>query len=198
MRLNFGISEMAFRIRTIGIVAIMLCISGPVGAKIDAAKWTHFTIADPLPGSAWGTGGIPLADFDGDGDPDISLSRREAKAAYWFQRINDSTWIRHTIATGDVFDTQLGSTAVDCDLDGLVDVVYSLAWFKNPGNLADKPDALWKANKYEGKGHDILSGDVNGDGHLDVIVYDGKIASWFDPARGMKQTVIGVFISIGI
>ena len=33
-----------------------------------AMKWTHFTIADPLPGSSWGTGGIPLADFDGDVD----------------------------------------------------------------------------------------------------------------------------------
>jgi len=31
-------------------------------------KWTHFTIADPLGGSSWGTGGIALADFDGDGD----------------------------------------------------------------------------------------------------------------------------------
>ena len=34
-------------------------------------KWTHFTIADPLPGSSWATGGIPLADFEGDGDLDI-------------------------------------------------------------------------------------------------------------------------------
>jgi hypothetical protein len=191
MRHYIVIRVMAFHIRIVLIMAIILFICDPVGAKIDAARWTHFTIADPLPGSAWGTGGIPLADFDGDGDPDISLSRREVKAAYWFQRVNDSTWIRHTIATGDVFDEQLGATAVDCDLDGLVDVVYSFAWFKNPGNLAEKPDTPWEAHKYPGNGHDIISGDVNGDGHLDVLTYDGKTVSWFDPARGMKQTVIG-------
>ena len=182
---------MASHVRISFIMAIMLFISGSVGAKIDAAKWTHFTIADPLPGSAWGTGGIPLADFDGDGDSDISLSRREVKTAYWFQRVNDSTWVRHKIATGDVFDTQLGATAVDCDLDGRVDIVYSLVWFKNPGNLAEQPDTLWQANKYAGKGHDILSGDVNGDGNLDVLAYDGKIISWYDPVCNMKQTVIG-------
>ncbi len=178
-------------IRITVIAAMMLCIAGPAGAEISAAKWTHFTIADPLPGPTWGTGGIPLADFDGDGDLDISLSRREARSAYWFQRVNDSTWIRHTIATGDVFDTQLGATAVDCDLDGLTDIVYSLVWFKNPGNLAEKPGTLWQANKYAGKGHDILSGDVNGDGHPDVLAYNGKTVSWYDPARSMKETIIG-------
>ena len=165
---------MAYPVRITAIATIIFCICGSAGAEIEAAKWTHFTIANPLPGSAWGTGGIPLADFDGDGDPDISLSRRETKAAYWFQRMNDSTWIRHTIATGDVFNDQLGATAVDCDLDGLVDVVYSFAWFKNPGNLAEKPDTSWETHKYPGNGHDIISGDVNGDGHLDVLAYDGK------------------------
>lgn len=182
------------RLQTTMVVATMGVIScfGPLAvAKINAANWTHFTVADRLPGSAWGTGGIPLADFDGDGDLDISLSRRETKTAYWFQRIDDSTWVRHTIGFHETLDKQLGATQVDCDLDGLVDAVYSRVWFKNPGNLAANPDSPWKANTHLGEGHDVLSGDINGDGNADVLAYDGQTVSWYDPARGLKQTVIG-------
>jgi len=181
-------ARFAFVMLTVGLAA---CVSSQVYGKIDAGDWTHFTIAERLPGSAWGTGGTPLADFDGDGDLDFSLSRRETKTAYWFQRIDDSKWVRHTMAIHDTMDKQLGATQVDCDLDGLVDAVYSLVWFKNPGNLAASPDTPWQAHSYPGEGHDVLCGDVNGDGHLDVIAYDGKTVSWYDPVRGMKQTLIG-------
>ena len=34
-------------------------------------RWTHSTIGGALPGAAWGTGGIGLADLDGEGDMDI-------------------------------------------------------------------------------------------------------------------------------
>jgi len=172
-------------------VGLVVSISPPVAGKIDPTSWTHFTIADRLPGSAWGTGGIPLADFDGDGDLDISLSRRETKTAYWFRRVDDSKWVRHTIGVHDTLDKQLGATQIDCDLDGWVDAVYSRVWFKNPGNLAANPHAPWKAQSYSGEGHDILCGDVNADGRADVLAYDGESVSWYDAARGMKQTVIG-------
>jgi FG-GAP-like repeat len=191
---RFGITKTSGRVRitvVVAMVSVVCSVHSPAAAKINAADWTHFTIADPLPGSSWGTGGIPLADFDGDGDLDISLSRRETKTAYWFQRIDDSHWIRHTMGVFDTSVEQLGATQVDCDLDGLVDAVYSRVWFKNPGNLAANPDAPWKAVSYPGEGHDILCGDINGDGHLDVVAYDGKTVSWYDPTRGMKQIVIG-------
>ena len=71
MRRYIEIRKTASGVRIALIMAMLLCISSPAGAKISAAMWTHFTIADPLPGPAWGVGGIPLADFDGDGDTDI-------------------------------------------------------------------------------------------------------------------------------
>jgi len=53
-------------------------------------SWQHFSIDPVLPGSSWGTGGPALADYDGDGDLDVAISRRNTLSAYWYERINDS------------------------------------------------------------------------------------------------------------
>ena len=174
----------------ISLLTVCFLMPCPRTGNADLTKWTHFSIADSLPAVGWGTGGTPLADFDGDGDLDISVSRREMDAVYWYQRVDDATWIQHTVAAGNI-GSKLGATAVDCDLDGLMDLVYPDLWFKNPGNLKAQPDTPWKRNEYAGTGHDILSGDLNGDGHLDVITYDGKLLQWFDTAAGMRGTEIG-------
>jgi hypothetical protein len=160
------------------------------GLPDGGMKWTHFTIADPLPGSAWGTGGLPLADFDGDGDPDVVLSRRETQAAYWFERKDDGTWVRHTMGTSAGLKDALGAAALDINRDGRLDVVLNGVWFENPG-LAGDPDRPWPAHAFAGGGHDIIAADLNGDGQLDIITYNGEAVSWFDPSADMKQTDIG-------
>lgn len=96
-----------------GDVLIGLCLicgwlaSGAVQAV--EMKWTHFTIADPLPASAWGTGGSPLEDYDGDGDLDVVISRRETKTAYWFERKTDADWVRHVMGTAEGLAKTLGT-----------------------------------------------------------------------------------------
>ena len=55
--------------------------------------WRHFSIDPVLPGSSWGTGGPALADYDGDGDLDVAISRRNTLSAYWYERVNDSLWM---------------------------------------------------------------------------------------------------------
>ena len=72
------------------VFIITICISNPwVNNKSFAQtgaypSWTHFSIDPILPGSSWGTGGAVLSDFDHDGDPDVALSRRDPKEAYWY------------------------------------------------------------------------------------------------------------------
>ncbi len=169
-------------------------ISGMVVASENSAggfKWTHFTIGAPLPGSAWGTGGTPLADFDGDGDLDIVLSRRETQTAYWFERKTDAQWVRHIVGNSEGLANCLGATELDINRDGLMDVVLSQVWFENPGNLAKSPDTPWPAHAFAGRGHDIIAADINGDGHPDIVTYGGQTISWFDTSAEMKQTDIG-------
>ncbi|MBN2130565.1 MAG: VCBS repeat-containing protein, partial [Sedimentisphaerales bacterium] len=175
---------------------ILLVVAGWPGtwaaaANGEALKWTHFTIADPLPGSSWGTGGIPLADFDGDGDLDTVVSRRETQTAYWFQRKDDATWIRHAMGKAEGLSNTLGAAALDVNGDGLTDVVLSRVWFENPGGLGERPDTPWPAHAFAGGGHDIVAADVNGDGRLDIVTYHGTVVSWYDPAANMKQTDVG-------
>lgn len=172
---------------------LLICMTVAIGATpMQAAemKWTHFVIADPLPGSSWGTGGIGLADFDGDGDLDVAISRRETQTAYWYERKDDATWVQHVIGTSETFANTLGAAALDVDHDGFVDMVYRGIWFKNPGVLPDRPDTPWQVYPYDGGGHDVIAADINGNGKLDIVSYDGHVLAWFDTTRDLAKTVV--------
>ncbi|MEW6238187.1 MAG: FG-GAP-like repeat-containing protein [Candidatus Omnitrophota bacterium] len=154
----------------------------------DVSQWTHFTIASPLPGEGWGTAGPALVDFDGDGDLDIALSRRSVQAAYWYERVDDSHWKQHTMGKSETLNDCLGSAVLDIDGDGWLDVALNRVWFKNPGILKQNPDAPWKANAYEGGGHDIAAADINGDGVNDIVANLGM--DWFDVSQNLKKVPI--------
>lgn len=181
------------RVRLTALVCFALtgCLVPSSIARGGMMQWTHFTIADPLPRSGWGTGGCPLADYDGDGDLDVVISRRETKTAYWFEREDDATWVRHVMGTAEGLAKTLGAAALDINNDGLLDVVLTGVWFENPGGLAASPDKAWPAHDFAGGAHDIVAADVNGDGRLDIVTYHGAMVSWFDPADAMKRTDVG-------
>ena len=170
--------------------------AGKSGAGSGKMKWTHFAIANPLPGSGYGTGSIGLADFDGDGDLDITLSRRSELTAYWYERESDSVWIRHEMGKSEHLARALGAEAVDVDRDGLVDSVINNVWFKNPGNLDKSPDTPWPISKYDSGGyHDVIAEDINGDGCPDILTYgahskDRDVLAWFDTSRDLMRVVI--------
>ncbi len=153
-------------------------------------KWSHFTIDGNLPGVAWGTGGNCLADVNGDGKLNIIISRREPQTAYWYERLTDSNWQKHVIASAPQLANTLGAAVLDITGNGFIDVVFSHVWFKNPGNLAQYPDTAWEPVAYPGGGHDIVAADMNGNGQLDVITYDGKTLQWFDISDNFRQVII--------
>lgn len=172
---------------TLIVVTAVLFLS-ICNSHADVSHWTHFVIAKPLPGEDYGTSGPVLADFDGDGDLDIAISRRSVETAYWYERVTDEKWIQHTMGSSKSLPDALGATALDVNRDGWIDVVMNQIWFKNPGNLRDKPDTSWPANPFPGGGHDIIAADINGDGVKDIISDIGEF--WFDTANGLKQNRI--------
>jgi hypothetical protein len=158
----------------------------------QVSHWTHFVIDKPLPGSGWGTSGPALGDFDGDGDLDVVISRREAKAAFWYEYLNDSTWIPHILSNlegiTEPVTTALGAAVLDIDHDGDLDLASNRVWFENPGNLSDYPDIRWKPHQYQGGRHDIIAVDINVDGWDDIVTNMG--AFWFDTSDSLKQHTV--------
>lgn len=153
-------------------------------------NWHHFTIDGHLPGTAWGTGGNCLADVNGDGSLNVIISRRETETAYWYERIDDSTWIRHILGSAPQLANTLGAAILDMNDNGYLDVVFNHVWFANPGNLKTHPDTLWEAIPYPGGGHDVVAADITGNGRLDLVTYDGHRLQWFDTSENLRGTVI--------
>ena len=112
-------------------------------------------------------------------------------AGYWYEN-NKSSWQNHLLGTGD--QEQLGAVALDIDRDGYTDLVMGRFWFRNPGNLKDKPDTKWEKYFYNGgldfENHDIVAADMNRDGSVDVLCYSQKagngVLRWYDVQNAMQ------------
>ncbi len=77
----------------------------------------HHVVANPLPSTEWGTGGFTLADYDKDGDLDVTIQcRSDDDKVYWYEYRGADHWIQHFVGIGREY--QLGATAVDVNRDG--------------------------------------------------------------------------------
>jgi hypothetical protein len=172
---------------------VVLSCSTRVISQIDSTKFKHHYIANPLPGPPdWGTGAFTLADFDVDGDLDITISRQsDGDRCYWYEN-SPGTWRKHFLGVGD--HAQLGSATTDVNSDGFPDLIISRMWFENPGTLKANPDAPWKKHIYQGgmveENHDIVVFDFNNDKKTDVLSYgqdhEGGVLRWYDTTDPLR------------
>ncbi|NND08843.1 MAG: VCBS repeat-containing protein [Saprospiraceae bacterium] len=159
-----------------------LMLSGQEGQS--HMSFTHFTIDSPLPGEGYGTGGFALADYNGDGDLNITLQRRSDATIYWYAYAGDDVWTRYEAARYG--GGQLGAVALDVDQDGAMDLVMGRVWIQNPANLLHAPYTPCKVHHYNGgmsnENHDLALADVNQDGRLDIIAYAQEVGilRWYD------------------
>ncbi len=150
-------------------------------------------------GSAGNTrgGGPPtIADFNGDGTPDIGMAGGIAYGVYDGKKVLDSTvanpvlWLKQT---HDCSSAATGSSVFDFDGDGKAEVVYSDEWFlriysgTNGTVLFETCNTTGTLQEYP------VVADVDNDGHADIIVASNSYSSITCPTGATKQAGIRVF-----
>jgi hypothetical protein len=181
--------------------------------RFDAAQPSKFSIVrapidinGPFPSSAcpagtWGNthgGGPPtIADFNGDGTPDVALAGGVGYVVFDGKKLIDPTiagidtilWLKPTT---DCSSASTGSTVFDFNGDGIAEVVYSdelkLRIYDGPtGNV------LWETcNTTATLIENPVVADVDNDGHADLIAVSNAYARQC-PDDGSRQSGVRIF-----
>jgi hypothetical protein len=149
--------------------------------------------------------GVSTGDIDGDGDTDVVGSASTSGiVVFWENEGGDPiSWTEHTVATPG---GAAGVDVADIDSDGRLDIVCCcvaprcrIIWRRNLGG----DPVQWEGQVIEGSWNDaweIATGDVNGDGHLDVMCTYwslGDVCWWENdgnyPITWTPHTVDGTF-----
>jgi 3-keto-disaccharide hydrolase/Secretion system C-terminal sorting domain/FG-GAP-like repeat len=118
-----------------------------------------------------------LADYDNDGDLDFTVG--SLPHGLYLYRNNGTSWSSEFI--DDVPYTALGTTNLDINNDGWIDLISAGVWYQNnsgSGFIERKYDYGFSTGDHF---HDIVSADLNNDGVKDVIGIGDDIGFfWYD------------------
>jgi len=131
---------------------------------------------------------IRVADFDGDGKPDLLATAAGANLVVWYENPGGSAadgWRRHVIDDASI--RPVHGHPVDMDGDGDWDVVMAtgmgtsanpgtVVWYENDG---DPAGGAWRKHVICGdlpQAFEAVAGDLDGDGAVEVVV-----TAWGDP-----------------
>ncbi|MFW6114424.1 MAG: FG-GAP repeat domain-containing protein, partial [bacterium] len=156
----------------LSFLALDMCCCAVVSfAEINAEQFKHHFITEDLPlEKQWGYGCSALADFDNDGDLDFAFGERGSHM-YWFENQGKS-WKRHVLGA---FQRQLGSTTMDVDQDGWMDVVIGKMWYRNSQNPREQRFQMYTYDsRINGEIHDIVPADIDGNGRMNIVVLGDK------------------------
>lgn len=180
-----------FTLMTVAIAAAPL--TGTALAQLPFRH--HFGDADLKERSM---GQTDLADINGDGKLDF-ITGRQRGTIYWYEYRAADDWVRHVLGRNSPSD--VGGAAMDVDGNGRMDFVAGGAWYENPGNPAGREFVRHLFDPELNSVHDIVIGDIDGDGKTDVVTMadtrrdpDNELR-WYkipdDPTRPWIPTSIG-------
>lgn len=176
------------------------------GTPRDSKPWKRHQITTKFPRSY----DVAVADFDGDGQPDVAASAWTGNMFAIFKNSgtpeDGKEWARHMI------DTKIGETrtirVADFNGDGKPDLLGTarvgnmVVWYENPGKAFAQN---WKRNVIDDKSVGPTHGqpiDLDADGDVDVLMALGAFSAaggivWYEnvgkPGKGTKwkKHVIG-------
>ncbi len=153
------------------------------------------------PGSSGNTrgGGPPtIADFNGDGTPDLGVAGGVGYAVFDGTKIMDpnvadtdtTLWITQTT---DCSSAQTGSSVFDFDGDGSAEVVYSDEQYLRIYRGSDGT-VLWQTCNTTGTLQELpVVADVDNDGHADIVAVSNSYSSIVCPMDNSKQQGVRIF-----
>ncbi len=150
-------------------------------------SFKHHYINNDLP-TIEVTGVQTLADYDNDGDLDMTVG---SKPNGLFLLVNNgNSWDTQKI--GDVPFTSLGAVPLDINGDGKTDIVSAGVWYVNEG---DNHFTMYSYDSDMGEIHDIAATDFNDDGKTDVLIAGENVGLfWYNtnsvPGETWEKTVI--------
>lgn len=147
-------------------------------------------------GNVRGGGPPTVADFNGDGYPDVAMAGGVAYGVWDGKKLLDPTvaspvlWLKQT---QDCSSAQTGSSVFDFDGDGKAEVIYSDEVFLRIYRGSDGAELFKTCNTTGTLQEYPVIADVDNDGHADIVVASNSYSSIICPTDSSKQAGIRVF-----
>jgi hypothetical protein len=119
---------------------------------------------------------------------------------WWYEYQSADRWAKHVL--GEQSASDVGGAVFDVNHDGRLDFVTGGAWYENLGNPRTQPFRRHVFDEKLGSVHDVVLGDLDGDGEADVVTMSDKNdLRWYriatDPTEPWKMTHIGPSVHAG-